>query len=393
MEHNLWMYPWDIADFGLENVVSEVAGWGLSGISLAMGYHAGKLLLATNPSRKVYFPEDGTIYFQPKKALYDGTFVPKVASCVMDAPSLDEVAAECRRQRLRLTAWMVCLHNTRLGRQEPSLCARNAFGDPYPYSLCPANDLARTYIRSLLKDLTTNHHVDAVDLESLNYLGFQHGYHHELNGFAVDPITAFLLSLCFCDACIRQAMSRDIDAIGLRELVRQLIIEGLDGRLPECWAALDLADPATWLRSELGPYLAMRTEVVGSLLAEVRANVKEGVELRFIMRPASQAWQMGVDLQRVATCADTVVLCCYDRSAERIGEWLSQASAVIDGTCRLVAAIRLIEPDTDGLESLTAKHEACVKAGVDGISFYNYALMPAEARHWLQGLELNKYLR
>ena len=90
---------------------------------------------------------------------------------------------------------------------------------------------------------------------------------------------------------------------------------------------------------------------------------------------------------------ETVVLCCYDQNAERIGDWLASTSASIGGACRLIAAIRLIEPDTDGFESLAAKYKICVKTGVDGISYYNYALMPAQARYWLDELKSRGYLR
>ena len=41
-------------------------------------------------------------------------------------------------QGLQVEAWIVLTHNSTLGRAHPDLVVRNAFGDAYPYALCPA---------------------------------------------------------------------------------------------------------------------------------------------------------------------------------------------------------------------------------------------------------------
>ena len=39
-------------------------------VSLAVCYHTGKLLLPHNPRRKVYYPEDGALFFSPDAAAF-----------------------------------------------------------------------------------------------------------------------------------------------------------------------------------------------------------------------------------------------------------------------------------------------------------------------------------
>lgn len=43
----------------------------MNAISLANSYHAGRFLQPRGPRRKAYFPEDGTIYFQPTAKRWD----------------------------------------------------------------------------------------------------------------------------------------------------------------------------------------------------------------------------------------------------------------------------------------------------------------------------------
>ena len=64
-EYSIWIYPWDVLDAGAETVVGELADWGFSALSVAVTYHAGRLLLPHNPRRTVYFLEDGAAYFEP----------------------------------------------------------------------------------------------------------------------------------------------------------------------------------------------------------------------------------------------------------------------------------------------------------------------------------------
>jgi hypothetical protein len=59
----MWTYAWDLLDLGFDTVPGELSDRaGVNGISLATSYHAGRFPEPRSPKRKVYFPEDGTIY-------------------------------------------------------------------------------------------------------------------------------------------------------------------------------------------------------------------------------------------------------------------------------------------------------------------------------------------
>jgi hypothetical protein len=208
MRFAIWTYPWDVLDLGIDTVAADIRDRaGLNGINLATSYHAGRLLQPRSPQRKSYFPEDGTIYFQPDPALWaDRAIVPKVADLITEG---GDVLRDLIRQRdktgLAVACWTVCLHNTRLGLLHPNACVRNAFGDPYCYSLCPSHRDVRRYVVTLVQHLTHNYRLDIVQLESPGFMGYGHGYHHEEDGVGLTAEDDFLLSLCFCDACVHRA--------------------------------------------------------------------------------------------------------------------------------------------------------------------------------------------
>ena len=63
--YSVWAYPWDLHDIGLDRALGLLADQGVTMVSLATSYHAGRFLQPGNPKRRVYFPEDGTVYYQP----------------------------------------------------------------------------------------------------------------------------------------------------------------------------------------------------------------------------------------------------------------------------------------------------------------------------------------
>jgi hypothetical protein len=123
--------------------------------------------------------------------------------------------------------------------EHPELCVRNAFGDPYIYNLCPANDEVQHYVRALCQDLASIESVECITLrDSQGYLPFWHGYHHEFGFVPLDFQAQALLALCFSADTKRKASSFGVNADKLQEwVVRRLkpvlcfwgLPEGLDG--------------------------------------------------------------------------------------------------------------------------------------------------------------------
>ena len=190
----IYTYAWDLADEGFEVVTARIRDCGANTVSLASSYHAGKFIRPHGRSGKVYFPQDGTVYFRPRPDRY-GRVKPLPNDLLRDIDpfaELTRVAPDLDR-----VAWTVCCHNTRLGELHPELVARNCFGDPLIYSLNPADSEVRAYVVALCRDLAEQHELTALALETPGWLPYDHGYHHE---FALLPLNEWLkvlLGLCF----------------------------------------------------------------------------------------------------------------------------------------------------------------------------------------------------
>src|SRR5256885_3592242 len=175
MYSGLWMFAWDLADEGADQVMGWAAESGLTALQVAGAYHAGWFLHPHNPRHRAYFPDDGCVYFQPEAKLYEGTRLkPKVASVCAETDWMREAGKRLDRYGLKLVSWTVCCHNTRLGLLHPECTVHNCFGDSYPHALCPANDDVRAYLTALCRDLANNLPMHAVQLESADYMGLTH---------------------------------------------------------------------------------------------------------------------------------------------------------------------------------------------------------------------------
>ena len=278
MHLSMWTYPWDVQDLGFATTLHDLRERaGLNRISLATAYHAGRFLEPRSPVRKAYFPQDGTIYFQPTADRWRGLAIqPKVADIVTSGGDvLGELIARRAQGGLAVSCWTVCLHNTRLGLLHPEAVTRNAFGDPNFYNLCPSNEHARQYVVTLVEDLTHTYQPDAVELESPSFLGFAHEFHHEKDGVGLTAEDDLLLSLCFCPHCLARAAKAGVDGHAAQATVRRWIEEmcaravpaprwpdfpsgGLDvsARLPKCtttWCGASSRSPAWCGKSASAP--------------------------------------------------------------------------------------------------------------------------------------------
>src|SRR5258708_9714709 len=110
---------------------------------------------------KVYFTDDGTVYFNADPLRYGG-IKPVANGLLAERDVLRELVDD---GSMAVNVWLVLLHNTRLGMAHPDTVVRNAFGDPYYYSLCPSAPDARAYAIGLAKDVTTSYPVSGISLE------------------------------------------------------------------------------------------------------------------------------------------------------------------------------------------------------------------------------------
>ena len=379
----IYAYAWNLADEGVDGVTGRVAALGINTITVAGSYHAGKFLQPHGRSGKVFFPEDGTVYFNPDPARY-GTIKPVLNSLVRERDVLREIVGT---SQMATNVWLVLLHNSRLGELHPQSTVRNAFGDRYVYSLCPSAPDAREYAIALCRDVTDNYPVSGISLETPGFLPYAHGYHHE---FAMVRPNAWLdrrLGLCFCDHCVRGAEGAGIDARGLQARVRgdieTYLASGLD--FPADMAEAFWLSDATSDRT-LASFLNWRCEVVTSLVREIRANVRADAAVAVIpsvARPTGGAWYEGSDLRALADAAGIVEACFYEPTAERVRADAYDTRRRLNGAGTLRGILRPGFPDFESRSELVAAAHALRDAGVSGIAFYNYGLLRLSNLSWI----------
>ena len=152
----IYAYPWDLAEAGVHEAVDRFLALGLDTVTIAGSYHAGKFLRPHGRGGKVYFPEDGAVYFKPDPKRF-GAIKPFPHSMV--AAGEDIVGALAAQDRVATNVWLVLLHNSRLGAAHPQATVANAFGDRFVYNLCPSAPEARAYAIGLALDVTQSYPV------------------------------------------------------------------------------------------------------------------------------------------------------------------------------------------------------------------------------------------
>ena len=380
----IYAYAWDIVERGVPKVIDEVKGLGLNTITVAGSYHAGKFLRPRGTGGKVYFPEDGTIYFRTDPSRY-GAIKP-VANHILGEH--DVFAELTQAGGIAVNAWMVLLHNTRLGEAYPDATVVNAFGDRYVYSLCPSHPAARELAVALCRDVTERYPIIGISIEAPGFAPYAHGFHHE---FALVKPNRWLdaqLGLCFCDHCRAGARKAGIDAEGLRSRVGAAIESYLaaDIDLPDDMAeAFWLAD--TRSDGELAEFLAWRCTVVTSLVTEIREAVRKDAAVAVIpsvARPTGGAWYEGTDLKALAWAAGIIEACFYEPSASRVlaDAWDVKRRIGSDGAIRGI--MRAAHPDLNSAGEVAAAVAGLHKAGIDDIAFYNYGFYRPRSFDWIR---------
>jgi hypothetical protein len=385
MRFAIWTYPWDVLDLAIDTVVADIRDRaGLNGINLATSYHAGRFLQPRSPHRKSYFPEDGTIYFQPDAKLWaDRAIVPKVAGLVTEGGDvLRDVIRQRDKTGLSVACWTVCLHNTRLGTLHPDACVRNAFGDPHYYNLCPSHPDVRAYVVTLVRDLAHNYRPDIVQLESPGFMGYGHGYHHEKDGVGLTAEDDFLLSLCFCEACVHRASLAKIDARVAQHTVRRWIEESCARAVPAPrWP--DFAQHGIDVfrdHPEVEAFVLWRSEPVTSLVAEIRAAADPAVRIEVI----DEGWRAGCDLNALGATCDGVLFCGYDRSPAAVGADATAVRKALSPQCKLGVGMRLFYPEMTSAGDVVERTQAAIRAGATAMHYYNYGLVPAARLDWVR---------
>lgn len=398
----LWAYPWDLLDEGIDAALRRMAERaGATDVAVATVYHAGKFLHPNNPRRKVVFPRSGTLYYRADLSWYGkGAITPPLWPPLNEHDFWPELSQHAGARGLGLTAWVVCLHNSGVGQAHPAATVQNAFGDQIPTDLCAANPDVAAYLTAVTADIAAAGHVDRILLESLEYMPFQHGYHHEVLGVPIGPTVGLLLSLCFCAHCKARAADAGVDADQVRTHVARVVDDHFAdpfAGVPR-WSWEELRSAAD---GQLGRYLDVRAGSVANLANAVVAGIRErNGDVRVAALdfgplygngPDGRRWESGADLDVLDALVDELHPTFYFTDPEvhdaKVEQYLELA-----GDATVVPALRAILPQTAGREDL-ARQLTPLVGRVAGLSFYNYGFMARQTLDWIGELTSSAAIR
>lgn len=405
MNTSIFMFASDLHDEGVEPVLDNVQGrGGLGGVTLACTYHHSRDVFPHNPVRKVRFFQ-GEVFFQPEGSRYEALAIrPLVSPLVAERDLLATLIAAARRRGLRVRAWTNNMHNTSLGSRHPQCVVRNAFGDPYITCLCPANSDARAYARTLTADLA-RYPVDELLLESVSFMPFDHGYHHERTLIPLSPLAKFLLGLCFCPHCLGRARSAGVDAPRVQRFVRAELEAVLNGE-PSGIDELPLTPAAAGALAdgELGGYLRSREATVASLVAEIVEAVRQTRDVPVLFMDMSgglrgvgsgitvaateavapeRAWQDGVDLAVVLSACQGLAVLGYAREPNQLRADVAAYRDLVPTEQSLAVVLRPMPPDCTSATDLATRLALLQAFQPYALDFYHYGFMRLTNLDWI----------
>ena len=375
---SIYTYTWDLTDEGLDRSLNRIADLAdCDEVMLTPSYHVSTYFLPHNPTRPLYYGEDGAVYFHPEAERFSKTRIRPRMSDVVDAEGYFEKIVEAITKRgLKFGAWVVYCYNHYLARTYPEFAKHDAFGNAYLAQLSTAPPDSREYLVALTENIVETYKPVAVHVESLSRLRWSYGFRNPKVLSEITDRDAFLMGLDFNPAAIKHAEE-----------------SGFDGRKFQ-------TDVAEWLRPRLA-----RLPTDDDLLPVTRQWVDEAFEGRlrqWIKLAQENTTALWTRVAKVIRAGDAKIQSglATNESSDR-SDVLPPANRHLDRVT--VGPFASVEEGRDQVEAITkqindgggvmvstqpgrmtesAELEAEVRiakqAGAMGCTFYNYGLLREE---------------
>jgi hypothetical protein len=246
-------------------------------------------------------------------------------------------------------------------------------------------------LKALVGDLAQSGKISAVELESFGFLGFNHGYHHEMSGISLGLVEQSLLSLCFCAACKNRARVRGIDGDSLSLQIRQRIDAGINDPSIQDRAGSDALEEIQNILQSMGglrEFIECRCTVVTDLIKQIAENVHaQGLELYcdapVFMRAPTMEWVGGFDVGALSELVDGYeVDLCWGSPKQNAEEAMRVGK--LRRSCRMGATINVGHPTSQSREDVLAHVQVAKDVGFDNVGFYNYGMLPEYRLAWIR---------
>jgi hypothetical protein len=365
MEVAAYVYPWDVV--GDPAAPDLIASLGLRHVTMAAVYHGTRALTPRHPAHRVVVAEHSAAYYPLSTERWDGSVLhPPNAPWTGDADSFGSAVAALDAAGVAVHAWVVMNHVDLPGLAEFTVV--NAYGDRYPWGLCPAQEAVREYALNIAGDLGELPGIEGVELESFGWYGFDHlSAHDKVGGVRLTDAEEYLFSLCFCDACDAAYRDGGIHPDELRDQVRTALDPAFAGA-PRAEGDL------------LGPDLTkavqrIRADVVDSYRRPVIDEIRHR-DLTILAHASPEPHRYiaftGVDVSRAHELFDGLVINCW-----RNLDALTATRAAADPALQVHASFLAIEGMGGSPATLAEQGRAAQQAGASGIRLYHAGLAGA----------------
>jgi hypothetical protein len=386
----LFAYPWDILDAGEALFLDHCVELGVNRVHVAVSYHSGKFLLPRNKRSVVYFPEPGALYFTPSAEAWSGGLEQPVSDLAATG-WLERLAAGAMPRGIELSAWTVFFHNSTLGARYPELIVQNAFGDGYPFALCPSQARVRDHGAALCRSLAALGVFASIDLETIGYLGYFHGYHHEVTAVPLGPAERFLLSLCFCPSCCAGGEAAGIEMQPLAAEIRRILRHRMQfddaGGGPE--ESSEKVATLLVMYPALERLVRLRMDTVTALvkrLAGESGKTKLAAFTSSFVGSPSNIWMEGVAPVHLLHTVECFHLLAYASGASEANSDLAFFLAMVEDPDRLNLTLNLGLPVTTTFAQAAAQVDYARRKGLRRFSFFNYGFLGESRLRWIQDL-------
>jgi hypothetical protein len=369
----VWTYPWTLYEEGLGASLDALAARGVDAVVVAAHYHSVR---AFQPRTGTFERRAGGCYFDPDPGEFGDTPIDPPVNEVADAADpLAEVADAAHDRGMDARAWVVCMHNSRLGAENPAFRTEDAFGTPHGHAFCPSHPEVQRYFADVAAAVAERG-LDEVQLESPGFPTVFHGHDavfgHDKRHVLPGETETRLFSQCFCEACTAGARDHGVDVAAARATVRELVETSFER------PHVDPPSLATLVQEHdaLGDLFDYRAAAVEDLLTAVGDC---GVPLNGYVGP--ERWPAGVTPGVVESTLDRVCPLCYVSDPAAAREQLRTMQRAVDLP---VDAGVTLDPDVIRRPETFDAVVSAVRGETDGrINVYHHSLATEAHLDWV----------
>lgn len=292
------LYPWDLADEGVETCVDNVVEHSLVNSVYLVGImHKEKrpltsLFYTHNPKRKFYLPEDSRVYYRMDESNFRNTPLKPLYTdreFLKGKDWLDELTGYGRKRNLKTGAEIShSFFDCEVAKQEfPDVLQKNIHGGIIENHFCCNHAHVQEYLRAIYYDTVKNHDIDFIQTcmrlfangEPVRAPWFMEDDPHN----KVGALLGVTRGGCFCSHCRTKAieLGYDWDKIvddlkGLERMVFATASRNLESVLDNhLLMGSDLLETGLLLEyPSLYQFLEFRMKSVTALLKDIHAAIK-----------------------------------------------------------------------------------------------------------------------